>query len=74
MNNKGVGAIFCLISAILLGFRYLSAAIYVSGSQAWGNDLFANALNYSGSTLLIAAIVALVVGICFLALGIVKDK
>ena len=73
MNNKGVGSIFCLIAALLLGFRYLTAAIYVSGAQSWGAILFSDALSYTGSGLLIAAIAALVIGICFLALGFVKD-
>lgn len=31
MNNKGVGAIFCLISAILISARYISAAVFMSG-------------------------------------------
>ena len=28
MNNKGIGAIFCLISAILTSTRYIAAAIF----------------------------------------------
>ena len=27
MNNKGVGAVFCLIAAILMSARYIAAAI-----------------------------------------------
>ena len=73
MNNKGVGAIFCLIAAILAGTRYLAAAIFISNSGSWNAELFANALGYVGPALLIAAIVSLVVGICFLGLGLVKD-
>ena len=73
MNNKGVGSIFCLIAAILMGFRYLSAAVYVSNSPSWSADMFAHALEYVGPTLLIAAVAALVAGICFLAVGIVRD-
>ena len=73
MNNKGVGAIFCLIAAILAGTRYLAAAVYMSSASTWSTDMFANSLSYVGSGLLIAAIVALVIGICFLALGLATD-
>ena len=30
MNNKGVGVIFCLISAILVSAKYISAAMFMS--------------------------------------------
>ena len=63
MNNKGVGVIFCLIAAVLTGFRYLSAAIFMSGTASWSPELFAAALSYVGPALLIAAVVALVVGV-----------
>ena len=74
MNNKGVGAIFCLIAAILMGARYLAAAIFMSSTQSWGAELFAAGLGYVGAPLLIAAIAALAVGVVFLALGIVRDS
>ena len=73
MNNKGVGAIFCLIAAILAGFRYLTAAVFMSGTASWSAELFAASLSYVGPALLIAAIIALVIGVCFLGLGMVKD-
>ena len=73
MNNKGVGSVFCLIAAILLGVRYLAAAVFMSGTATWSAELFASALSYIGPTLLIAAIAALVVGLGFLAVGIAKD-
>ena len=34
MNFKGVGAIFCLIAAVLTGVRYLTAAVFMSGTSA----------------------------------------
>ncbi len=74
MNNKGVGSIFCLISAILLGFRYVTAAIFMSSTESWSAELFTKSLEYTGPVLLIAAIIALVLGLCFIALGIVKDN
>ena len=73
MNNKGVGSVFCLIAAILLGVRYLAAAVFMSGTATWSAELFASALAYVGPVLLIAAIAALVVGLAFLAVGIAKD-
>ena len=73
MNNKGVGAVFCLIAAILAGARYLSAAVFMSGVSSWSADLYRAALDCIGPTLQIAAIVALVVGVCFLVLGFLKD-
>ena len=74
MNNKGVGAIFCLIAAILAGARYLAAAIFMSGTQSWDAELFAAGLGYVGAPLKLAAIAALAVGVVFLALGIVRDS
>lgn len=73
MNNKGVGSIFCLISALLMCARYLSAAIFMNGGSTWDSELFAAGLEYVGSPLRIACIISLVVGILFLAYGIYQD-
>lgn len=73
MNNKGIGAIFCLISAQLMGSRYLSAAIFISNINSWSEPMFQSALQYVGSGLKAAAIVSLIVGILFLAAGIIVD-
>ena len=40
MNNKGIGAIFCLISAVLASTRYLAAAIYMSNVTSWSHKMF----------------------------------
>ena len=74
MNNKGVGAIFCLIAAILTGVKYIAAAIYMSSTPSWSADTFQDALGYVGSLPTILSIVALVLGVLFLALGFSKDK
>lgn len=74
MNNKGVGSIFCLIAAILLGVRYVAAAVFMSGVSSWSAELFASGLAYIGPVPLIAAAVALVIGLCFLVSGIVQDR
>ena len=73
MNNKIVGAVFCLIAAILAGARYMAAAIFMSNTSSWSAELFRDSLSYVGPTLLIAAIAALVVGIGFLVCGLLKD-
>ncbi len=73
MNNKGVGAVFCLIAAILMAARYVSAAIFMSGVLSWDSELFRSGLNYIGPALPIAAIAALVVGVVFLVVGIFQD-
>ncbi len=73
MNNKGVGAVFCLISAILASAWYITTATFMSGTPSWSADFFKTGLDYVGSSLKIWAIIALVAGICFLGLGIVQD-
>ena len=73
MNNKGIGAIFCLISAILISVYYLTAAIFMSPVTSCNAGLFAAGLEYEGPLLLMAATVALVVGILFLGYGVFQD-
>ena len=51
MNNKGIGAVFCLISAILISAKYISAAIFMSGVNTWDATLFAAGLGYVGPLL-----------------------
>ena len=74
MNNKGVGAIFCLIAAILAGAKYISTAVFLSSTSSWDAELFQEGLSYTGPMLTIAAAIALGVGIFFLVLGLSKDK
>ncbi|MBR4691832.1 MAG: hypothetical protein IKP17_03650 [Oscillospiraceae bacterium] len=73
MNNKGVGAVFCLIAALLMAAKYLAAAIFMSGISSWSVELFRSALQHVGPPLSIAAVIALVLGIAFLVWGIVQD-
>ncbi|MBR3334998.1 MAG: hypothetical protein IKG23_11980 [Clostridia bacterium] len=74
MNNKGVGAIFCLIASILMSTRYISAAVFMSGASSWSADLFKSGLSYVGPMPTIAGAIALGVGIFFLVLGLSRDK
>ena len=69
MNNKVVGAIFCLISAVLFSAWYLSAACFMSGVSSWNSELFHAGLSYVGYLLPGLAAAALAVGVVFLVLG-----
>lgn len=73
MNDKGVGAVFCFIAAVLMSARYLSAAVLMSNVSSWSAELFQSGLSYIGSPLKIASVVSLVVGIVFLGIGIYRD-
>ena len=58
MNNKGVGAVFCLIAALLMAAKYLAAAIFMSGVVSWSGELFRSGLEHVGPPLSIAAGIA----------------
>lgn len=73
-DNKGVGTVFCLISAILTSTRYIAAAIFMSNVTSWDSTLFQAGLSYVGSPLKITAIIALIVGICFLGYGVFQES
>ena len=73
MNNKGVGVVFCLISAILEGARYIAAAVFMSNVTSWDDSLFQAGLSYVGFPLKLASILALATGVCFLVYGVLRD-
>ncbi len=73
MNNKGTGAVFCLIAAILAAARYIAAAVFMSNVTSWNAELFQCGLDYVGSPLKIMAVISLIVGIVFLVLGVCQD-
>ena len=73
MNNKGVGAIFCLISAIIECTRYIAAAIFMSNVTSWDSSLFQEGLSYTGSFLKVMAMITLVIGVGFLGCGVFQD-
>lgn len=74
MNNKGVGVIFCLISAILVSAKYISAAMFMSNVTSWDATLFKSGLEYVGPFLSIEAILAIIIGILFLGYGLYTDS
>lgn len=73
MNNKGIGAIFCLISAVLESTRYIAAAIFMSNVTSWDSSLFQEGLSYTGSSLKVMALIALITGLGFLVSGVLQD-
>lgn len=73
MNNKGTGAVFCLIAAILAAARYIAAAVFMSNVTSWNAELFQCGLDYVGSPLKIMAVISLIVGIVFQVLGVCQD-
>ena len=74
MNNKGIGVTFCLISAILISAKYISAAIFMSNVTSWDSSLFKSGINYVGPFLSSASIVALIMVLLFLGYGLYTDK
>ena len=72
MNNKGIGTVFCFISALLISAKYISAAIFMSGVSIWDATLFAAGLEH-GPVLSIASVAALIIGILFLGYGVYKE-
>ena len=74
MNNKGVGVIFFLISAILVSAKYISAAMFMSNIATKDASLFKKGLVYVGPFLSIEAILAMIIGILFLGYGLYTDS
>lgn len=74
MGKRGVGAIFCLIAAILFSARYIAAAVFMSGVSSWDEALFAVGLKYIGSPLLTLSIVSFIIGIGYLVWAEVSEK
>jgi len=67
MNRRSIGACFIGIAAFLYGVRYLTAAIFASNVQGWSRETFRAMLEYVGNGPVIASVIALVVGIGYLA-------
>lgn len=69
LNKRGTGVAFIAISAFLFSVKYISAAIFSSGVSSWDEDLFNAMLSYVGSPLSICSILALILGIAYIAWG-----
>lgn len=73
MGKRFVGAIFCLISAILFASRYVATALFLSSTTAYDKELFEAVLENVGDNLLWMSIISLIVGIIYLIWAEVKD-
>ena len=69
MGSRGAGVAFCSIAAFLFATRYVAAAIFGSGVNTWNGELFGNMLKYTGNALIVASVIALVVGVVYLIVG-----
>lgn len=69
MNKRAAGVVFVCVAAFLYASRYITAAIYMSGTVSWDAELFSNGLEYVGSPLLILSIISLIIGGIYLFLA-----
>lgn len=69
MNKRGSGIAFIAIAAFLFSTKYISAAIFGSGVLSWDEELFNTMLNYIGSPLSKASMIALIIGVGYIAWG-----
>ncbi|MBD8036679.1 hypothetical protein H9635_07990 [Solibacillus sp. A46] len=69
MNKRGTGVAFIAIAAFLFSAKYISAAIFGSGVLSWNEELFNAMLTNVGSPLNVGSIIALIIGIAYLAWG-----
>ena len=68
MNNKGVGVVFCIISAALKITQYLTIAIYAQNrfTTSWSADDIEHYMSdYIGPSLPVWSTIALIAGIIF---------
>lgn len=66
MGRRATGMVFIGIAAFLYAVRYVSAAIYGSGTQGWSREMFSYLLDYVGTAPKTLSILALIVGILYL--------
>ena len=59
-------AILYFTAALLQCAKFVSAAIFMSGTQSWNAELFTQGLKYVGGTLDIISICAVVLGVALM--------
>ena len=69
MSKRGTGVAFIAIAAFLFSAKYISAAIFGSGVSSWDEELFNAMLSYVGSPLSVCSILALIIGLTYIAWG-----
>ncbi len=73
MSKRGVGAVFCLISAILYSARFISAASYYSGTSGpWSSEQFQTFLSYVGPPWGMIWL-SFLIGVAYLLWGEIED-
>jgi hypothetical protein len=69
MSRRTTGISFIIISAFLYATRFVAAAIWGSGFSSWNTENFLALLGYVDQGLTTWSVVALVVGLIYLAWG-----
>ncbi|MFF2157634.1 hypothetical protein ACFVVQ_20285 [Paenibacillus chitinolyticus] len=69
INRRGTGVSLIAISAFLISSKYISAAIFGSGTANWDEQLFRAMLSSVGTTLSYCSVLALIIGIIYLVWG-----
>jgi ABC-type uncharacterized transport system permease subunit len=69
MSKRGTGVAFLAIAALLFSAKYISAAIFGSGLPSWSEHLFNEMLDYVGYPLNVCSIIALILGLAYIAWG-----
>ena len=69
MARQLVGAVFCSIAAVLYAARHVGAAMIVSTKTGDQREAYRFALQAGGSELLLLSIIALLIGLVYLAWG-----
>lgn len=73
MNKTHIGIHFLIIASILYAARYICGAMGAIGAQEWSKEEFANYLSYVPNGLMIATIIALILGVVFFVWGFIKS-
>ncbi|AYB39955.1 hypothetical protein [Brevibacillus laterosporus] len=73
MNKRGTGVAFIAISAFLISAKYISASIFGSGVVSWDNSIYDAMLSSVGNTLSTFSLLALLIGIAYIAWGEYDD-
>jgi hypothetical protein len=69
MTRQLVGVVFCTIAAVLYAARHVGAAMIVSTKTGDQREAYRFALQAGGSELLVLSIIALLIGLVYLAWG-----
>lgn len=74
MNKRAAGISLIAIAAFLYGVKYMSAAIWGSGTNTWNSDLFNTFSNSVGQAPLYFSWIALAAGILYIYHAEAEEK